>query len=225
MILYHGTASRHLPSILKNGLTPRNQTQVSNWDHSIPSNHETVYLTDSYALYFSAQACEEEHDDRLVVLEIDTDMLNEFMLCADEDAVEQTNRGKDDVPGTMEERTMYYRERAHMYDWRQSLKALGTCGYQDSVPLEAITRAALVDMKTYAKLVWAGYDPSISVMNYQFCGAKYRNAMQMLFEPGLKPEVDVSDPFSVLGMIVFPEDRSGIEVLGIKEVISRFSVV
>lgn len=223
MKFFHGTASRHLRSILSDGLNARNQTQVSNWEHSIPSNDNTVYLTNAYALYFAAQAAEHE-SDKLAVLEIDGDVLYESELCADEDAVEQTTRGKDDLPRdwSIEQRTLYYRELAYAYHWDQSLKALGTCGYLDVIPPEAITRVALVEVKTYTRMVWAGYDPSIGILNYRICGGKYRFATRWLFDPETKREDEKDDPFALLGLMDVEVDRTGIEVLKLDEAKSRF---
>jgi hypothetical protein len=99
MKLYHGTTSRHLSKILAEGLTPGNQNQNSNWEHSVAASTSTVYLTNAYALFFANQALTDEGtDDILAVLEIDIDQLWDEYLVADEDAVEQTSRGRDNLP-------------------------------------------------------------------------------------------------------------------------------
>jgi hypothetical protein len=224
MKLYHGTSSRHLAKILTEGLTPRNQNQISNWEHTVESGEDTVYLTNAYALYFANQACEDEHDEYLAILEIDTDFLDENFFAADEDAVEQTSRGKDDLPPkwTVHQRTVYYRALARDYRWDQSLQALGTCGYQEIIPVEAIQRIALISLKKYAQLVWAGYDPVISVMNYGLLGHQYRWASQWIFDADAQQEVDENNPFSAIMTMKLPEDRSGIEVLPLNQAKERF---
>lgn len=224
MKLYHGTSSRHLAKILTEGLTPRNQNQISNWEHTVESGEDTVYLTDAYALHFANQACEDEQNEMLAILEIDTDRLNEDRFAADEDAVEQTNRGTDDLPPNwdIKQRTAYYRALAHAYRWDQSLKALGTCGYQDTIPVEAIQRIALISMKKYARLVISGYDPMISVLNYGLLGHQYRWASRWIFDANAQQEVDANNPFSAIMTMKLPEDRSGIEVLQLSQAKERF---
>jgi hypothetical protein len=224
MKLYHGTTAKHLPKILAEGLTPRNQNQNSNWEHSVAAGANTVYLTNAYALYFASQALDANDDSPLAVLEIDVDKLQDEYLVADEDAVEQTSRQQDHLPRTwsMHKRTAYYRDHAHEYSWEGSLNALGTCGYQNVIPPHAFTSIALISIKKFSQLVMGGYDPFISVVNYQIMGSKYRHAMQWLFDAGAEQEVDESNPISAIIGIRLPEDRTGIEVLSLSNAIERF---
>lgn len=53
LILYHGTSSKYLPSILREGIKPRKLTRQSNWKTTIESRNDMVYLTNAYALYFA----------------------------------------------------------------------------------------------------------------------------------------------------------------------------
>ena len=72
--LYHGTSERYLSSILSNGLLPRTiSNQRSNWEHSIESSDDRVYLTKGYAPYFAYSACEE--NERWLIVEVDKDIL------------------------------------------------------------------------------------------------------------------------------------------------------
>jgi hypothetical protein len=92
MKLYHGTAERHLPAILRDGLKPRGKRK-GNWSHSIESNADAIYLTNAYALYFAHSATDpKDNGDRSVVLEIDTSKLDSFWLVPDEDWLEQVSR-------------------------------------------------------------------------------------------------------------------------------------
>jgi hypothetical protein len=229
MKLYHGTTSRHLPKILVEGLTPNKHNLNSNWDHTVASIDDRVYLTNAYALYFAGQAVETEGDadqDVLAIVEVDTDLLDEDLFVADEDAVEQANRGQDDLPDDWSaiQRTMYYWDHAHEYSWEGSLKVLGTCAYQNIIPPEAITRIALISIKKYSRLVMGGYDPFISVQNYRIMGAKYRHASQWLFDAGVEQEVDESNAFSAIMTMMLPEERTGIDVLTRVEAKERFVV-
>ena len=225
MKLYHGTTSRHLAKILVEGLTPNKMNLNSNWDHTVASVDDRVYLTNAYALYFAGQAVEvDESDDVLAVVEVDTDLLNEDLFVADEDAVEQTNRGRDSLPPEWSaiQRTMYYWDHAHEFSWEGSLQVLGTCAYMDTIPPEAITRIVLISIKKYSRLVMGGYDPFISVMNYKIMGAKYRHASQWLFDAGVEQEVDENDPFSAIMTMMLPEERTGIDVLTSAQAKERF---
>lgn len=225
MKLYHGTTSRHLARILVEGLTPNNQNLNSNWEHTVAAGNDIVYLTNAYAMYFANQAISDEPGEEfLAVLEIDVDHLDEDCMVADEDAVEQTSRGKDMLPRdwSVTQRTVYYRERTHEYSWEGSLQALGTCGYQNTIPTTAITRIALISIKKFMQLIMGGYDPFICVMNYRLLGSSYRHAMRWLFDAGVEFESDKGDPFSDLMRMKLPEDRTGIEVFNIQEAKERF---
>jgi hypothetical protein len=227
MKLYHGTTSRHLSKILAEGLTPGNQNQNSNWDHTVAADTSTVYLTNAYALFFANQALADEgNDDTLAVLEIDIEQLWEEYLVADEDAVEQTSRGKDNLPATwsVHKRTEYYRAHANEYSWEGSLNALGTCGYQNVIPPGAITRIALISIKKFVRMVMGGYDPFISIMNYHLMGHKYRYAMRWLFDAGAEQEVDESNPISAIMTMKLPDDRTGIDILSSAQATERFVV-
>ena len=75
--LYHGTSERHLESILKNGILPRNETNVSgNWDHTIPSSDDRVYLTKGYAPYFAFSSA--ESGERWLIIEVDKNRMVEM---------------------------------------------------------------------------------------------------------------------------------------------------
>lgn len=72
--LYHGTSERYLDSILKHGLLPRSQSNESgNWDHTVQSADDRVYLTKGYAPYFAFSAV--EAGERWLILEIDKSKL------------------------------------------------------------------------------------------------------------------------------------------------------
>ena len=80
MKLYHGTNGRWLKNILQRGIEPRGaRPGRNNWKH-VPhqSNPKCVYLTDSYAPYFSFNATK-GGDPRCGVIEIDTDRLKTWL--------------------------------------------------------------------------------------------------------------------------------------------------
>jgi hypothetical protein len=183
MRLYHGTSEANLAQILEFGLMPRSVTSRDNWAHTVKSHEDAVYLSIAYPLHFANQACQD--NERLVVIEIDTDFMDVSKLVADEDAVEQALRGHDKLPKSwsMERRTKYYRERIHQYHWEHSLQALGSCAHLGMIERAAITRVAYVTLDSFVKLVHIGYQPSISVQGYQVIGDQYRKSTKWLFDP------------------------------------------
>ena|SRR3990172_8961226 len=212
MKLYHGTAAKNLATIRKHGIKPRGKAK-GNWGDTVPSNARGVYLTNAYALYYAQCAVRGGGGD-IIILEIDTDRLAP-KFAPDEDAVEQALRGKDGVEGSMKERTLYYRNKlaklagpvnGHVLE---SLKALGNCVYMGTVPCTAITRYAVIKYaEVDMSLLWMALDPSITLLNYQICGAKYRNMVRWVFgepfeeEPRLLPGFEFTPP----------SNRNGIEV-------------
>jgi len=188
MLLYHGTNGTWLNNILRRGLEPRGRRPArDNWKH-VPhrSNPSCVYLTDSYAPYFAFNAARGRNPS-CAVIEIDTDLLNEGNLFSDEDFIEQASRDVDDpVPGTMSQRTLYFRARQFEYVeaqdpdtlqpipwWRASLRYLGTCCHRGTIPPNAITRAVTWPHVRNAHLAFI-WDPTITVLNQHIMGNSYR---------------------------------------------------
>jgi hypothetical protein len=220
MLLYHGTSFSSWEKIQETGLLPRKLGGNSNWEHTVESDPNTVYLTDAYAMYFAYQCTNADKDgnlDKAIIIEVDSSLLNQKKFVADEDALEQVSRntpGGDGLPEsmTMEERTVHYRKMAKRYaevgyghEW--SLKALGTCGYKGKIPLKAITRVAIIDLSVQKQLS-VFLDPSISILNYRFVGAKYRALSAMIFDDEPKPE----DMEFLMSIYVDNFNRDGITI-------------
>lgn len=196
-LLYHGTNGLWVDNILKCGIEPRGRRQTrNNWKH-VPhqSNPRCVYLTDSYAPYFAFNATRGENP-MCAVIEIDTDRLDINELFPDEDFLEQSSRRIDDpIPGTMSERTLYYRKKQFSYDWyiqdpetkeystwwETSLRYLGTCSHRGTVPHEAITRIVTWPHKKNIGLAFV-WDPTITIINQRFLGDRYRVMTRKLFD-------------------------------------------
>lgn len=194
MKLYHGTAERAVAGILKRGIEPRGK-RGGNWNHSIESNPECVYLTTAYPLHFAGNAV--KNGERLAVVEVDTSKLYVMDLLPDEDFLEQATRRSDGeglAPKnkSMHYRTRWYRQRAEQWQhlWSKSVEHMGTCCHSGTVPVRAITRVAYMDRQTYSKLVMHGCDPIISIENFRLCAAKYRNYTAWLFGDPLEPVDD-----------------------------------
>lgn len=180
MKLYHGTSDKYLADIRANGLKPRGKKK-GNWEHTILSRPTSVYLTDVYAPYFAINAVDNPNVEKPCVIEIDTDRIDLKRLHADEDGIEQINRGHDNIGGTMHQRTIYYRKHALEHPYAESLFTLGTCAYDGVIPAEAITRVATWDPRAQAEFSWIVMDPTISVINYAIMAWKYRALNSWLF--------------------------------------------
>jgi hypothetical protein len=221
MFLYHGTTERHLPRILEHGLQPRKEHNEDNWAHSVSSHPECVYLSVAYPLYFADGALKDGDDkSRLIVLEIDTDYLDEDLLGPDEDFLAQVNAdpSKKDLP--MKEKNEYYREIIHKYDYKSSLAGIGNCTYRGTIPPEAITRIVFLTHKAYVNIFWSGYDPMISVINFRMKGENYMKSTKWLFDPDEVEQeyAEFPNPHNLQEVVKypqhpFPDTREGIEVM------------
>lgn len=189
MLLYHGTAARHLPAILREGIKPRGKG-TGNWKRTIESNADCVYLTNAYVLHFAGNASKDAGD--LAVIEVDTAKLDPFRMQPDEDCLEQASRkvGPAPLDKDMKFRTRWYRKRLSEFGhlWTQSVEGLGTCNYRGTIPPEAITRYVTIPHNAYLTMLFAGVDPVIHILNYQIMGATYRNVVHWLFGDPLEPD-------------------------------------
>jgi len=188
MRLYHGTNARWLPNILRVGLEPRGRkVSRSNWKETVPSNPNCVYFCSGYAPHFAFKAARDGDKAVCAVIEIETDRLPApNLLLPDEDCLEQTGRGVDEVPGDMTERTLHYRRdmlrRFQGSDaWKLSLEYLGTCAYHGIVPPGAITRVVTWPHKPNVRLLLV-WDLSVSLINQRVCGNRYRVLTRKLFD-------------------------------------------
>lgn len=176
--LYHGTRAEHLPTILRDNLRPRRDTGISQWEHTVASREDAVYLSTAYPLYYAIHA---QAQGDLLVLEIDTDYLKPSALVADEDALAHCLRRPETAGMNLHERTLYYRERMSDYSAEYSLGRLGTCAHLGAVPKEAVKRAVRISSEHIGLLVLGGFDPVIHPVNYEIHGADYNESVRWLF--------------------------------------------
>ena len=186
MLIYHGTAAKYLPKILDHGLMPRGRRK-GNWKHSVDSRNDCVYLTTAYAPYFGM--CATTGKNPIMLIEMETDYMDEELLLPDEDFLEQATRTRKDMEPhgwNTTSRTEWFRERLpeFQHHWMDSVKHMGTCCHQGGIDVAAITRAVTWRPMEHPNLAMEALDPSISIMNYRFCGDKYRELTAKLFELG-----------------------------------------
>lgn len=196
MKLYHGTNGRRIPEILQHGIQPRGKKR-GNWQRTVTSNPNAVYLTDAYALYFAMVAS--DNDLQLGVIEVETDRMEEVLFLPDEDFLEQaTRKFEGNTKGrTMKQRTLWYRRHAWEYQskWELSLKHMGTCCYYDTILPRQITKAVVIDGKKRNDILAEVLDPTVTLLHYKFLGERYRSIVRWL----VGQEVDMKM------LIPFPE--------------------
>lgn len=227
MLLYHGTSEKAAKNILKTGIKPRVETELKgNWEHSIDSRNDCVYLTSVYAPYFAMAATDEvSPDNRWCVVEIDVDRIDDGLLLPDEDFLEQASR-KSKVPDgpeyeglriaqaiedstkRMHARTEWFRENLDCYWqlWEDSIKGLGNCCLQDEVHPTAITRIAYFDPKSNPNVAMTSMDPMICLMNFAIMEPKYA-ALTKWF---MGEEVSAGDLFGGFTAKMFPSDNGDV---------------
>lgn len=205
MKLYHGTSADLLDQIKANGLQPRAKSRhKGNWKHTIQSNRNAVYLTDAYPFHFAATSGPNKPG---LILEIAEESLLPWLLCPDEDAIEQSTRrtqikGGAPLDWSMEKRTKFYRKLAPFNPELASvsLQAMGTAGYYGTISFEAVTRYVIIDWKKMdPNLYLMAVDTMVSVLNYKILKERHRALVRWFFD----------DPVTASDLILsIPDDDS-----------------
>ena len=230
MLLYHGTTEAVARLALKEGLKPRSELGIDgNWDHTVTSNPDNVYLTSAYAAYFAYSATpnnEKVGDTKWGIVVVDTDLLDPDSMMPDEDWLEQVTRNSTvpnddlydelreagelkDAGDRMKARTLWYREHLWAYGhlWEESINGLGTAAYSGVIEPDAITQVSIFDPKLNHFIGSMAIDPMISVLNFKFCGDKYRALHEWLLGRDVDPERLVMAPWPLLP----PEQQKAIQ--------------
>lgn len=187
--LYHGTSSIHLDSILRDGLKPRGRKK-GNWE-SYPSRSDMVYLSSAYAPYFAINSCKK--GEKALILEINTSKLEVSNLYPDEDFIVQAiamneKQDLDDIHNDIRDTIENYQH--HYLD---SLGGLGNVSHMGKVPSGAISRYILLDYDKRSDLGMMVLDPCISLLNFKFCGNRYRSIISWLFNDRKDFEIGIGD--------------------------------
>ncbi len=184
MRLVHGTTTRHLDQILKEGLRPR-WSRESVWENC-PSNPRMVYLSSAYALHYAMNSIGSigEADDCLLV-EVE---VNKQFLYPDEDFYAQAmfdcnqtcliERTLASIPliefGLSDKRR---RELAEL-----SLLRMGNCCHMGTIHPRAIRRLAVIPRDKLWRIVMGGFDPTITILNFAIMGDHYVRLQQELLK-------------------------------------------
>jgi len=190
IILYHGTNERLLAKILKYGLKPRGERK-SNFDGAMgESRNDLVYLTNCYAPYYAGLSCLKKNDVPVIIkLSIDPDKtklyLDEefiFRLIIGEKKNRQqiTNKEISKIYKSINPKTagkkFWNKKEERNIDWRDSLNFMGTvaCSYVSRKDLIGVARE-----KRKLEFV-LNCDPSITPINYEICGPRYKKYLDSL---------------------------------------------
>lgn len=224
MLMYHGTSMKRWKQIQKQGLVPRGNHGISNWTHSIESNPDTIYFSTCYAMNFALASLNTDNlkKDHAVIIEVESITLPSDNLVPDEDALEQVGRrlkNGDGLPSdwSMQERTRYYRGQTQAYakkglGFNWSMDTLGTAGHVGTVKPKHFTRVAVIDIRAANQIAWEYMNSQISIMNYKFCGPRYRALNALIFNDPYE-----IDPLDVMAGINIPDrPKKGIHILELK---------
>ncbi len=170
--LYHGTTTKYLDHILKQGITPRYKNNIGNWKDD-PSREDMVYLSDAYACHFAYVTAGEQGGDPLV-LQVN---VNNKRLYPDEDYLEQFTRLDPEWKSTVENTTMSFRTKFfkdRLLDYKDyyedSLRFLGNVCHKGIIKPKNIIRYSILDDDKVLQYS----DPTITLKNYMFLGDRYR---------------------------------------------------
>ena len=183
--LYHGTTEKILSKILKEGLKPRGKKK-SNWDGFGTSRPDLVYLTNCYAPYYAFSACKGKNKAVVIKLKIDP---KEIRLYPDEEFIFNCAGFKKEAEKTGKVQKIWNtinpkdfemifdrKERKESIGWKKSLEYLGTVT-AEFIPKECIVGYYIEKGKLEFVM---NCDPSISPLNYKFCGQRYKKYLENL---------------------------------------------
>lgn len=187
VILYHGTSSKHLDSIQKNGIIPRKIKSKGNYQEGNKS-HPYVYLTNLYPVFYSLNSLKRKKDMPVLIrVEVDLDD-----LYPDEDWLALQYQRKFQKEGGWES-TLSLQEIGRSVDPKDykeyakaSLDKMGNV-CTDRVRPEQITHIVTLPTKDFMDLIAIGADTNYSaIASYNLTSLfnHYSDNLEILFENG-----------------------------------------
>jgi hypothetical protein len=177
MILYHGTSTDHLPSLLQAGILPRALTgMASNFEGKVESKPAFVYLSDAYPAYFAWNAADDYAD--LVLVKVD---VAEDLLYPDEDFIAFLLSMK--APESQIDLISTIDPAEYQPHWNESLRYNGTVA-TPLVPVERILDHRTIPATDTELILAIGGDSMPTVLNYRQMGSRYRTCVETFFDDG-----------------------------------------
>ncbi len=190
--LYHGTSTKHMEGILKNGLLPRDKTGNSNWDGPVESKAGFVYLTTAYPVYFAFCTAKEENED-LLILRVKVKVAD---LYPDEDFVAMFYHTHfprfQKMP--LNEVNQYVDMETNKFLAQDSLNLNGKVAVK-GVPAKNITGHVVIPQKNLNAIMSLGGDSVPVPLAYRFMGDLYRRTTEALFDGGVDAALKVVNDY------------------------------
>jgi len=195
MILYHGTDSKNLDSILKNGLLPRKETGVQVHSGDFASRDDFTYLT-SYNPAAHAYTLDENSP---VIFQVD---IPESELYPDEDFLERLEYMKTGVVGKPAAIDISQSKDL----WKASLEMFGSVAIR-RVPVESIMKHIVLNPADFEYHCGLGAQGNMGLkrdeLHFEANAALYMRRLKLLFAEGweeVKEDILKDLPSVVLGM-------------------------
>ncbi|HBE67716.1 MAG TPA: hypothetical protein DDW52_06160 [Planctomycetaceae bacterium] len=178
MRLYHGTSSKHLPAILRDGILPRVATgEEGNWQGGWQSKPGLVFLTTVYPVYYATQAVSDGGE--MVIIEVDSRKLD--AVYPDDEYLARVLTDPN-TPGVVEEKLPTLEPSRFRSLWQESLDQHGTVCCSSVSPDAIVRHRVLPD--DAALWSWMGGDALPSLANYEACGHEYLAFIELFMDQG-----------------------------------------
>ena len=159
-----------------------------------------VYLSVAYPFFFALHT---KGERRAMVLEIETDELDESLIYPDEDFISQAKatptQSVQKIHNSIKDDLASYQQ-----SWRASLIGLGNCCYMGSISPAAIKRVCFFEPNKRKYLAWIMKDPQVAIFNYREMSGKYLGLVAWMF--GDAPRL----PATGLEQVVVGPDSPGL---------------
>lgn len=192
LVLYHGTSAARWDDIRQRGLLPRSVTG-RRCDWTFQSRQGFVYLTDAYPVYYAMAAADPGDGYLILRVEVSPDD-----LYPDEDFISWA-LAKGNVGEQM--KLLPDIDPAQYKDyWIDSLQGNGMA-CTPHVPPNRVTAHRVIRPDSLDLVLHLGGDALPTPRNYRLFGARYRTALEALFEQGEAASLAIAtEPLDLTGI-------------------------
>lgn len=154
-----------------------------------------VYLSLAYAPYYAVSAT--PNGERMALVEVDTQKLEQGRIHPDEDYIEQCLRVATKAlkqfrleNASLQKRQRFVRRHLDRWKglWPGCLEHFGNICYKGQVEPSAITRIVVYSAAENPELTFLSMEPTITIQNYKFCGNQYRTLTKFFIGDEINPE-------------------------------------